>query len=219
MIGRCRRPPTGSGRPTRARSVLSLPALLVAALLVAAAGCGSDEEPEPTFEERLAQLEGQALTPAEVAGRVEVGETLCRLDESVLDHIWLQLDEDQLAFQDLVFSMLCPDRAIEYAGHTGRYVTEEAEQSGVVTSTTRPASTTSTTRPTTTRATSAGPPFGLDTGTGTTDPTTDTSITATTSTTTTTTATTTTTTATTTASITGSTTGLATSTVLTTTGT
>jgi hypothetical protein len=143
-----------------------------AALLVSA--CGGDDEPELTFEDRLNLLEDEPLTPAEVADRAEVGEALCRLDDSVLDEIWIRLDDDQLDFQDVVFSMLCPDRAVLYAGLTGRYVTEEAEESGVVTSTTRPPSTV--TRPSTpigptlAPSTTAGSPPGTGSATTTTDP-------------------------------------------------
>jgi hypothetical protein len=124
------------------------PLALGLALAVLLSACGGDEEPELTFEDRLTLLEGRTLTPAEVADRAAIGEALCRLDEKVLEHVWLRLDDDELDFQDLVVSMLCPDRAVEYAGYTGRYVTDEAEQSGVVTSTTRPTTTVrSTSRP------------------------------------------------------------------------
>ncbi len=140
---------SGTSGPLRRR-------ILAVALAVAlpAAACGGDDEPELTFEDRLVELEGRTLTPAEVAERVEIGETLCRMDDQVLDEMWQQLSDDQLEFQDLIVAELCPERAILYAGHTGRFVTEEAEESGVRTSTTRPTSTTVTTsRPTTTRPT------------------------------------------------------------------
>jgi len=126
------------------------------AVALSAAACGGDDEPELTFEDRLVELEGRSLTPAEVAERVEIGETLCRMDDRVLDEMWQQLSDDQLEFQDLIVAELCPERAVLYAGHTGRFVTEEAEESGVRTSTTRPTSTTATTsRPSTTRPTTA----------------------------------------------------------------
>jgi len=142
---------TGTTGPHRRR----IAAVAVAVSLLATA-CGGDDEPELTFEDRLVELEGRSLTPAEVAERVEIGETLCRLDDQVLDEMWQQLSDEQLDFQDLIVAELCPERAILYAGHTGRFVTEEAEESGVRTSTTRPTSTTATTpRPTTTRPTTA----------------------------------------------------------------
>ncbi|MEM7274700.1 MAG: hypothetical protein AAF547_16565 [Actinomycetota bacterium] len=118
--------------------------LLILALGVAATACGGDEAPELTDAEVLAAIEGRPLTESEVAERLEVGATICQLDEPVLDAMWRRLDDDQLAFQDFVFERICPDRSIFYAGQTGRYVTEEAEDSGVVTSTTRPVSTTTT---------------------------------------------------------------------------
>lgn len=131
-------------------------AVVALAIAVVVSACGGDEEPELTFEDRLVELEGRALTPAEVAERVEVGETLCLLEDRILDEMWQQLSDEQLDFQDLIIAELCPERAILYAGHTGRFVTEEAEDSGVRTSTTRPTSTTVTTsRPTTTNATTA----------------------------------------------------------------
>ena len=146
----------GSARPI-ARSARRLLALLFAT--VALVACGSEEEPELTFEDRLNELEGRDLTPVELARRAEVGETLCQLDDQLLDEIWQRLDDQQLDFQDIVISSLCPERAILYAGHTGRRVTEEAVQSGVRTSTTRPTSTTTTTaRTPTTRATSGPGP-------------------------------------------------------------
>lgn len=120
---------------------------LVAGLLLASVGlaaCGGDDEPELTFEERLNLIEGRSLSPIEVAERASVGEALCRLDDELLDQIWQRLDDDQLEFQDAVVATLCPDRAILYAGHTGRKVTDEAVESGVETSTTRPPSTSTT---------------------------------------------------------------------------
>ena len=113
-------------------------ALAVAAGLVAAA-CGDDGKPEPTIEERLAAVEGRQLSPTEVSRQLDLAGALCRLGDEVLDALWFRLDDDQLGFQDVVFGYICPERAVLYAGHTGRYVTEDAESSGVSTSTTRPA--------------------------------------------------------------------------------
>lgn len=139
---------TGSGHPVRSRRWLAALPLAIVALMLS--GCGDDEVPELTFEEQLVELEGRSLTPAEVAERVDVGQTLCQMDDRILDQLWQELTDDQLDFQDLVVAELCPERAILYAGHTGRFVTEEAQQSGVRTSTTRPTSTTSTTGSSTT---------------------------------------------------------------------
>lgn len=125
---------------------------LLVALALSLAACGGDDEPELTFEDRLVELEGRPLTPLDVARQAEIGRSLCLLDDRILDEMWQQLSDDQLEFQDIVIVSFCPERAVLYAGHTGRFVTEEAEESGVRTSTTRPTSTTtSTTRSTTTR--------------------------------------------------------------------
>ncbi len=126
------------------RTNLIAPALTAALLLSA---CTGGDEPELTVEERLAAIEGRELTPSEVSERLVVAESLCRLDDPVLDRLWRQLDDDQLEFQDFVFDYQCPERSILYASHTGRYVTAEAEESGVVPSTTRPPSTTTTRSP------------------------------------------------------------------------
>ena len=143
--------------PIRSRLRRVVPAVVVATALLAACG-GGDDPPELTFEDRLVQLEGRPLTPAELAERAEVGATLCLLDDRVLDEMWQQLSDEQLDFQDIVIAELCPDRAILYAGHTGRFVTEEAEESGVRTSTTRPTSTTAAVSgPTSRPTTGAGP--------------------------------------------------------------
>lgn len=137
--------PTGrrtSNCGTERRPARWLAAAVGLALLVAA--CGADEEPELTLEDRLETLEGRALTAGEVADRLNTAEALCAMDDPILDAVWRRLSEDQLAFQDFTFAHVCPDRSIFYAGLTGRYVTEEAENSGVVTSTTPPIRTTAT---------------------------------------------------------------------------
>jgi hypothetical protein len=113
-----------------------------------------EEEPALTIEDRLAQVEGRTLTPAEVTELLGVGRALCELDEGVLDELWRRLDESQLEFQDFVFAYLCPERSVLYAAHTGRYVTQEARDSGVEPSTTRPAAATSSSTAVTHRTTS-----------------------------------------------------------------
>ncbi|MEM9655915.1 MAG: hypothetical protein AAGA65_27770 [Actinomycetota bacterium] len=113
-------------------------------VVMLAAACGGDEVPELTLEDRLEELEGRALTAGEVAARLNTASAICAMDDPVLDAVWRRLSEDQMAFQDFIFAHICPDRSIFYAGLTGRYVTEEAENSGVVTSTTPPIRTTTT---------------------------------------------------------------------------
>ncbi|MGH1490621.1 MAG: hypothetical protein ACRBK7_14725 [Acidimicrobiales bacterium] len=122
---------------------------IVAALALLATACGDDGETGPTIERQLSDIEGRPMGSEEIAERLAVGETLCQMDDSVLDAIWFKLDDEQLRFQDLVFGRLCPERSVFYAGKTGRYVTDEATESGVVTSTSRPPATTSTTAPST----------------------------------------------------------------------
>lgn len=117
-------------------------ALALAGLALVASGCGDDEPPPLTIEERLSLVAGRDLTTAELNTQLELGDLLCGMTDEVLDATWLRLDDEQLAFQDVVFGHMCPQRAVLYAGHTGRYVTDEAIESGVTTSTTRPTTTT-----------------------------------------------------------------------------
>lgn len=141
--------------PPSARSAVVVATLAVSAVLLSA--CGEDEPPGPTIEERLADAEGRELTASEVDEKLALGNTLCRMDEPILGAIWLRLNDVQMAYQDVVFGHLCPERSIFYAGQTGRLVTEEAEKSGIVTSTTGPGEvTTSSTAATGSESTTAG---------------------------------------------------------------
>ena len=148
--------------------------IVVAGSLYAFSRFNREEQPELTLEERLALVEGRTLTAAEVTGLLGVGKAVCELDEQILDEVWRRLGDHQLEFQDFVFAHLCPERSVIYAAHTGRYVTDEAERSGVVPSTTRPSPTIpSTDRPTTTVTTSSPvtpPPSTGDGATTTTAP-------------------------------------------------
>lgn len=112
-------------------------AAMSAALVVLASACG-EPEPELTIEERLADVYGRTLSETEVAEKLATASMLCQLGEPVLDGVWRQLNERQLDYQDVVFGHICPERAVFYASLTGRYVTQEALDSGVVPSTTRP---------------------------------------------------------------------------------
>ena len=138
--------------PRGSRPAQMLRTLVVLAVVLLASACGGEEEPELTLEDRLEVIEGRPLTAVEVADRLSVASALCELDEPILDAVWRRLSEEQLEFQDFVFAHICPDRSIFYAGLTGRYVTEEAEESGVVTSTTPPIRTTTTAETATTVA-------------------------------------------------------------------
>jgi hypothetical protein len=147
--------------------------IVVAGSIFAFSRFNREEQPELTVEERLALVEGRTLTVAEVTELLGVGKALCELHEQILDEVWRRLGDDQLEFQDFVFAHLCPERSVTYAAHTGRYVTEEAERSGVVPSTTRPPQAVpSTDRPTTTVTTSrvTPPPSTADGTTTTTAP-------------------------------------------------
>ena len=150
-------------RPWRVRV-----AVAIVGLALIAAACG-DSEPEVTMAERLADVEGRELTETELNDRLAVGATLCGMSDGVLDALWRTLNERQLNFQDVVFGHICPERSVFYAGLTGRYVTQEAEDSGVVTSTTRPPLTT--VAPATTEDTSPTVSVSPDTtAAGSTDP-------------------------------------------------
>lgn len=140
----------GIGRPPCGRRGGHRVAALLALALVASA-CGGDDEPELTVQERLSAIEGRELTQAEVDEHLATGAMLCRMDDDILDAVWFRLDDDQLDFQDFVFSEICPDRSTFYAGQTGRIVTEDAEKSGLITSTTRPTITAPASASTTTR--------------------------------------------------------------------
>lgn len=129
-------------------------------LLVSACG---EPEPELTIEERLADVYGRTLSETEVADKLATASMLCQLGEPVLDGVWRQLNERQLDYQDVVFGQICPERSVFYASLTGRYVTDEALESGVVPSTTRPPLTTTTEAGvTTTVATIEETPTGSD---------------------------------------------------------
>ncbi len=83
--------------------------------------CSSEDE--PTAAERFAALEGRELTEAEVADRQTTARFLCGLDDAVLRELWSQMDNDQLAFQDVVFTSECGERNPLYAAATGRFTT------------------------------------------------------------------------------------------------
>ncbi len=106
-------------RPGLVALLLSLSAVLTTAL-----GACSDPPDEPTTADVLAELEGRALTPAEVAAREQVARLLCGLDDNVLQAVWSKLRPSQLEFQDFVFSRQCPQRNELYAKATGRFSVE-----------------------------------------------------------------------------------------------
>jgi hypothetical protein len=101
--------------------------VLLGTLLVGSLSVASCTDDEPTLSEAeiLAAIEGRELSEAEVAEREQVAAALCRMDDAVLIEIWSQLDNDQLEFQDFVFSRSCPERNGFYAESTGRFTDDE----------------------------------------------------------------------------------------------
>lgn len=106
------------GRPARRRAAgISFTGLTIALTLGA---CTDDPDP-PTAAELLAELEGRELTEAEQSEQLETMSMLCALDDAVLVEVWDRLDADQLEFQDIAFSRICPERNQLYASATGRF--------------------------------------------------------------------------------------------------
>ena len=97
--------------------------IAIMGVVLLASAC-SDDEPQVTQAELLAKIEGRELSEAEVEEREQVAEALCRMDEAVLRQLWSQLDNDQLEFQDFVFTRTCAERNALYADATGRFTTE-----------------------------------------------------------------------------------------------
>ncbi len=96
----------------------------LSALLVLTAAC-SDDEPDVSRAELLAQIEGRSLSEAEVEEREIVARALCRMDDDLLRTVWANMTSEQLAFQDFVFTQECGNRNALYAASTGRFTTEE----------------------------------------------------------------------------------------------
>jgi len=99
-------------------------ACIAVVLALSAAGC-SDDEPEVTRADLLAEIEGRSLSEAEIEERESVARALCQMDDEVLRAVWAEMDNDQLAFQDFVFTQECGDRNPLYADSTGRFATEK----------------------------------------------------------------------------------------------
>lgn len=105
----------------RMRRYVLLVGWLAFALVTAAC---SDDEPEITRAELLAEIEGRSLSEAEIEERETVARALCQMDDEVLRAMWAEMDNEQLAFQDFVFTQECGDRNPLYAESTGRFVSE-----------------------------------------------------------------------------------------------
>ncbi len=96
----------------------------VAVVLVFSVSACSDDEPEVTRADLLAEIEGRSLSEAEIEERESVARALCQMDDDVLRAVWAEMDNDQLAFQDFVFTQECGDRNPLYADSTGRFATD-----------------------------------------------------------------------------------------------
>jgi hypothetical protein len=98
---------------------------LVAGLLLVltlASAC-SDDDPEQSRAALLAEIEGRSLSEAEVEERESVARALCQMDDDVLRAVWAEMNDEQLEFQDFVFTQECGDRNPLYAASTGRFAT------------------------------------------------------------------------------------------------
>lgn len=98
--------------------------MFIVALSIAVLGCSGASDDPLTVTEALEAATGDALTAAEVSSLLESAEVLCSLSDSVLENVWASLDDNQLNFQDFVFSNQCPDRLDSYRAATGRLVQE-----------------------------------------------------------------------------------------------
>lgn len=96
---------------------------LAGAISFIATAC-SDGEPEVTRADLLTEIEGRSLSEAEIEERESVARALCQMDDDVLRAVWAEMDNDQLAFQDFVFTQECGDRNPLYADSTGRFATD-----------------------------------------------------------------------------------------------
>jgi len=95
----------------------------VATVLALSLTACSDDEPEATRADLLAEIEGRSLSEAEIEERESVARALCQMDDDVLRAVWAEMDNEQLAFQDFVFTQECGDRNPLYANSTGRFAT------------------------------------------------------------------------------------------------
>ncbi len=94
------------------------------ALIIGFSGCSGGDRDPLTVTEALEAATGDDLNATEVNALLESAEVLCGLSDSVLEDVWAGLDDDQLGFQDFVFSNQCPERLDSYRAATGRLVEE-----------------------------------------------------------------------------------------------
>ncbi len=123
MVG-VRRSQNRPAAPGAARSAARGVAVVVLGFTGILAGCGGDDE--PTVADLFSEAEGRTLSESELVDAQRTARLLCQLDPAVLTELWGRLDEQQLEFQDVVFSRECPDRLALYAEATGRFSTAES---------------------------------------------------------------------------------------------
>lgn len=126
--------------------------------IISVLGACGDDQPQVSIEDHLEVVAGRQLSPAEVERQLDVATTMCGMDLALLTEIWAELPERQMAFQDFVFGIHCPDHIVDYALATGRALSDEAA-AALEEQESRPASTSSTLRlpSSTTTSTITGP--------------------------------------------------------------
>ena len=87
--------------------------------------CSGDGDDSLTIGEALEEATGQELDATEVNDLLSSAEVLCGLTDEVLEGVWAGLNDNQLGFQDFVFSNQCPERLDAYSTATGRLVDAE----------------------------------------------------------------------------------------------
>ena len=73
------------------RTVVTASLVMLGVLGVSAC---SDDEPEVTRAELLAEIEGRSLSEAEIEERESVARALCAMDDEVLRAIWSEMDNE-----------------------------------------------------------------------------------------------------------------------------
>ena len=96
-------------------------ALVAGLLLVLTLTSACSDDPEQSRAALLAEIEGRSLSEAEVEERKSIARALCQMDDDVLRAVWAEMNDEQLEFQDFVFTQECGDRNPLYAASTGRF--------------------------------------------------------------------------------------------------
>lgn len=88
--------------------------IFVLALTLLTSACSSDPPAEGSFKKDLELRLGQKLTPTQIVEYKDAAELLCSMNEEVLKQVWLDLDQNDFAFQTFVFTQQCPEREALY---------------------------------------------------------------------------------------------------------